>query len=331
MRKYPVSEIAFQIIDESEGIEHDKDFFNEQNVETDSKELLKNISKEVIMEFLGLDDTKVWAVKNDKGEYDIIAHNSVSKENVRLSGLGNHFMALVKIVKRANRYTENLDMPLLDNQFIKDINLQILLHREGEAGVGEYRYLDFLGRPIKMGFGKIVDGMKVRTGKCVDLEPSDDKNVYKKMNGLVKWVNTEAFKDPEHIMEDVAKFHAEFCRIHPFHDGNGRTCRLITDYLLLTQGQNMINVPSEDRTEYVLCLNYANARSNEDFKNENDMYREFYEKMTSLYGERNEKNKYQPLTAFLKSYVVTNSNNLINTILDYKGTNLKRFLANQIP
>lgn len=327
-KKIPVKELAFNIVEDSERME---DFiYNSENVKSNNSELMHNISKEVIMEFLGLDDTKVWVEKNKLGEYDIIAYNKISDEKVRISNLGNHFMALIKIVKRAERFSENPDMPLLDHKFIKDINLQILLNREGEVGVGDYRYLDFLGRPVKMGFGKLVDGQKVRTGKCVELEKSDDKNITKKMTELINWVNNDAFKNQETVMDDIARFHAEFCRIHPFCDGNGRTCRLITNYLLLTQGENILNIPPEHKVEYVLCLNYANAKSTEAFINENDDYRAFYENAKRMYGERDEETKYLPLINFLKHYTITTSNDLINNILGYRGNNLKNFSANQI-
>lgn len=328
MKKYAISERAFNIIDNSESIEGFE--YAPTNVESNNEEILKNITKEVVLEFLKFDDTKVWAVKNENGEYDIIAYNLTSREKVRVTGLGNHFVALVKIVKEAEKRVNNPTLPLIKESFIKDINLQILLHREGEVGIGEYRYLDCWNRPIKIGFGMIVDGQKVRTGKCVELESSVDKNIYKKMSELTKWVNEEAFQNDDTIMEDIAKFHARFLKIHPFCDGNGRTSRLITNYLLLTQGLNMINIPAEVKNKYVLCLNYANATSNEAFVNEGEEYKEFFEKAKKKYGERNEDNKYLPLTDLFKKYSIEHSNDLINEILNYKGSNLRHFSASQI-
>ena len=44
--------------------------------------------------------------------------------------------------------------------------------------------------------------------------------------------------------------HAEFVRIHPFPDGNGRTARLIMNYQLMKKGLLPINIKVEDRLDY---------------------------------------------------------------------------------
>lgn len=48
--------------------------------------------------------------------------------------------------------------------------------------------------------------------------------------------------------------HAEFVRIHPFIDGNGRTARLIMNYQLLSQGYLPISVAKENRLDYYNAL-----------------------------------------------------------------------------
>ena len=48
--------------------------------------------------------------------------------------------------------------------------------------------------------------------------------------------------------------HAEFVRIHPFPDGNGRTSRLLMNYQLLAQGFAPISIAKEDRLAYYNAL-----------------------------------------------------------------------------
>lgn len=55
-------------------------------------------------------------------------------------------------------------------------------------------------------------------------------------------------------IELVAWTHAEFVRIHPFIDGNGRTSRLIMNYQLMKNGFLPINIKVEDRLEYYNAL-----------------------------------------------------------------------------
>ena len=51
-------------------------------------------------------------------------------------------------------------------------------------------------------------------------------------------------------IELAAWTHAEFVRIHPFPDGNGRTSRLLMNYQLMAQGCLPISIPKEYRLEY---------------------------------------------------------------------------------
>lgn len=55
-------------------------------------------------------------------------------------------------------------------------------------------------------------------------------------------------------IELAAWTHAEFVRIHPFVDGNGRTSRLLMNYQLLSQGFLPVSIEKEDRLEYYNAL-----------------------------------------------------------------------------
>lgn len=55
-------------------------------------------------------------------------------------------------------------------------------------------------------------------------------------------------------IELAAWTHAEFVRIHPFTDGNGRTSRMIMNYQLLINGFLPISIAKENRLEYFDAL-----------------------------------------------------------------------------
>ena len=55
-------------------------------------------------------------------------------------------------------------------------------------------------------------------------------------------------------IELAAWTHAEFVRIHPFPDGNGRTSRLIMNYQLLANGFPAVSIAKESRLDYFNAL-----------------------------------------------------------------------------
>lgn len=63
------------------------------------------------------------------------------------------------------------------------------------------------------------------------------------------------WKDREfNPIELAAWTHAQFVKIHPFPDGNGRTSRLIMNYQLMENGFPAISIAKEDRLEYFNAL-----------------------------------------------------------------------------
>ena len=57
----------------------------------------------------------------------------------------------------------------------------------------------------------------------------------------------------------AADVHYNFINIHPFADGNGRTARLLMNYILFYHGLPPIKIFSEDRTAYIDALNATEA------------------------------------------------------------------------
>lgn len=56
------------------------------------------------------------------------------------------------------------------------------------------------------------------------------------------------------LMERAAWTHAEFVKIHPFVDGNGRTSRMLMNYQLMLDGFLPVSIAKESRLEYFEAL-----------------------------------------------------------------------------
>ena len=61
-------------------------------------------------------------------------------------------------------------------------------------------------------------------------------------------------KDELNAIELAAWTHAEFVRIHPFEDGNGRTSRMIMNYQLMAGSFLPVSIAKENRLEYFEAL-----------------------------------------------------------------------------
>lgn len=88
-------------------------------------------------------------------------------------------------------------------------------------------------------------------------------------------------KDDLNGIELAAWTHAEFVRIHPFLDGNGRTSRLLMNYQLMAKGFLPVSIAKEDRLEYYNALDKYAAQG--ELKEFTDMIAALEEKQLDRY------------------------------------------------
>lgn len=62
------------------------------------------------------------------------------------------------------------------------------------------------------------------------------------------------YRAKENAVEFAAWTHAEFVKIHPYVDGNGRTARMIMNYQLMEKGFLPVSIAKENRLEYFEAL-----------------------------------------------------------------------------
>nr|WP_162151191.1 Fic family protein [Haploplasma modicum] len=62
-----------------------------------------------------------------------------------------------------------------------------------------------------------------------------------------------------HPVVQAALLHGEFVKIHPFIDGNGRTARLLLNFVLMKNGFTPVIIKNENRLTYYDSLDYAHT------------------------------------------------------------------------
>lgn len=82
--------------------------------------------------------------------------------------------------------------------------------------------------------------------------------IRKSMAGLLRWWS-EQKKNNSHSLLVAAEFHQRFEQIHPFADGNGRTGRLLFNWMLLKSGYGVILFKNKNRKAYFYALDQADG------------------------------------------------------------------------
>jgi len=84
-----------------------------------------------------------------------------------------------------------------------------------------------------------------------------------KMQELLRWYREDT-KDRDPILI-AAEFHYRFIRIHPFDDGNGRTARILMNFILMKHAYPPVIIKTEDKENYFAALQQADAGMIEPF------------------------------------------------------------------
>lgn len=130
----------------------------------------------------------------------------------------------------------NVQHPL-DEALLKETNRRVTSHtlayRAPDATPGEYTTTD-------MAAGDTVFG--------------DHEELVARVPRLLETTEQAIATAAAHPMVLAARFHGFYEYLHPFRDGNGRTGRLVSNYILLRMGHPLLIIPSEVRQEYISAL-----------------------------------------------------------------------------
>ena len=73
-----------------------------------------------------------------------------------------------------------------------------------------------------------------------------------------------AIDEGQHPMIVAAKWHGYYEYLHPFRDGNGRTGRLLSNFILLRAAHPLLIIKLSDRSEYISALKLIRKEGTDD-------------------------------------------------------------------
>jgi Fic family protein len=154
----------------------------------------------------------------------------------------DHHQALLNVVERARREER------ITERMIQEISAMVMRNTgkqysvplgEFDSSKGEYRLCS------------------VYAGKRTF---PDCQKVPAMMKKLIEYIHSEQKEDTINVLSLAFEVHFRFVSIHPFVDGNGRTARLLMNYILHYYGFPMMFVFKADRLQYIDALYQAQER-----------------------------------------------------------------------
>ena len=153
--------------------------------------------------------------------------------------MSDHFRAFEYIVN-------NLGRPF-DESLLKETNRLVMEHTmsyySADAVAGEYTKED-------MAAGDTIFG--------------DHEKLIARVPELMN--STEkALHGDTHPMVIAARFHGYYEYLHPFRDGNGRTGRLLCNYILMRKGHPQLTIMLDERREYIAALKKIRTEGTDEY------------------------------------------------------------------
>ena len=169
------------------------------------------------------------------------------KDHLEVVGHKDAFKYIQRIISEKVDFSETV---------IKDIHTLVLMDRPDDRG--RYRQI-----PVRI--------------MGTSHEPPQPYLVPIQMEQLLQELKAEQL----HPIEAAALFHLKFEGIHPFIDGNGRTGRLVLNFMLMQNGYPPINVKFTDRRKYY--GGFEDYYKNNDPSSMVKMIAKYIEEQLSLY------------------------------------------------
>ena len=185
--------------------------------------------------------------------FNITAQGKPLKDHFEITGHNEAINWVIEVVNGDRPLTENfmreLHTLLLKESYEVDAITPDVQPTKKRVNVGSYK--------------STPNHVKTKTGEIFYFATPEETPA--EMAALMQWYN-EKIEQPEvNPILLAAEFHYKFIRIHPFDDGNGRTARILMNFILMKFGYPPVIIKTEDKANYFAALQLADAGNIEAF------------------------------------------------------------------
>ncbi|GEC73163.1 Fic family protein [Flavobacterium flevense] len=185
--------------------------------------------------------------------FGITAQGKPLQDHFEITGHNEAINWVIDVVKG--------DYPLNEN-FIRELHT-LLLKQSYEVDA-----ITPDGKPTKKrinvgSYKTSPNHVKTKTGEIFYFATPEETP--SKMTDLINWYREKSEQKEVNPIFLAAEFHYKFIRIHPFDDGNGRTARILMNFILMKFDFPPVIIKTEDKANYFAVLQLADAGNIEAF------------------------------------------------------------------
>lgn len=186
--------------------------------------------------------------------FGVTAQGKPLKDTLEITGHNEAINWVIDVVKK--------DYPLTEN-FIRELH-SLLLKDSYKESINEDGKI--VSRRISAGkYKSNPNHVLTATGETFYFATPEETPA--KMYDLLNWYKEKTEEKDVNPILIAAEFHYKFIRIHPFDDGNGRTARILMNFVLMQFGFPPVIIKTQDKENYFAVLRLADAGNTEAFVN----------------------------------------------------------------
>ncbi len=179
--------------------------------------------------------------------HGITAQGKPLKDHFEITGHDEAVRWIIEVVKQKRPLTEN---------FIRELHKLILKEPY------EVNAITPEGKPTKKKinigeYKSTSNHVKTSTGELFRFASPEETPA--QMHDLMGWYKNELTREDVNPIILAANFHYKFIRIHPFDDGNGRTARILMNFILMQFDYPPVIIKTENKQDYYAVLRQADG------------------------------------------------------------------------